>query len=108
MELAVAFQAFDGGDLLAFASADRGAARPFRHAVDQYSTSAALAFAAAVFAAGEVEIVAEDAEQSALVQRRDTAFRAVDGQFSYGRHVGVPRDRFAPLYLAPGESPGAK
>src|SRR5438094_28344 len=103
MKFAVTFQPFNGDDLLAFASADRRAARPFRHALDQHRASAAFSFAAAVCAAGEVEIVAEDAEQSALVQRRDTAFRAVDGQFSYGRHVGVPRDRFAPLYLAPGE-----
>ena len=60
------FEALDGGDFTPADPADGGAARAGRDAIEQDGAGAALAFTAAVPGAGEVEIVAENAEQGAF------------------------------------------
>jgi hypothetical protein len=56
--------AFDGGDLGAFGLEDWDEAGVDEFAVHQDGAGAALAFAAAFFRAGEVEVLAEDVEQA--------------------------------------------
>ena len=53
------------------------AAGAFGDSVDEDGARAALAFAAAVFGAGQVELVAEDGEQGPLRVRVDLAKDAV-------------------------------
>jgi len=60
MHLPVARERFNGGDILSVHLGDRGRATEGGFAVDQNGARAASAFAAAVFAAGEVEIFAEN------------------------------------------------
>src|SRR5882724_7053005 len=66
VEAALLFEALDGGDFSPPDSADGGAAGTDREAIEQDGAGAALAFAAAVFGAGEAEVVAKDAEQGAF------------------------------------------
>jgi hypothetical protein len=59
-------QTFYRRDLLLCDSCCFGYARPLRFAVDQYGAGAALAFAASVFCAGQIEIIAENTKQRGL------------------------------------------
>ena len=81
VQLAVAREALDGRDLLAGEVADFPLARARRLAIDQDGAGAALAFAAAVLAAGQIEIVAQHAEQRALGVRLDRHGAAIDVKF---------------------------
>src|SRR5581483_2097970 len=63
VELAVLRQAFDGGDLLARGAADREGTRTHRRAVDVHGAGTALRDAAAVFRAGEADILTDHPEQ---------------------------------------------
>jgi hypothetical protein len=55
-------EAFNGSNLLLGNIADARDAGSARLAIDQDRTSAALAFAAAVLASGQIEMVAQDEE----------------------------------------------
>ena len=66
MQLAVLFEALDGGDLAGGDGLERRHTGTDRCAVDQDGAGAATAFAAAVFRAGQAEIVAEEIEQGAI------------------------------------------
>src|SRR6266404_3246831 len=82
MQPSLALQAFDGRDLPASGGAERGDARPRRCAVDEHGAGAALALAAAVLASGEIEIVAQNAEQASLRVRVGLDPFPVDSKFS--------------------------
>src|SRR5260370_36863375 len=56
VEAALLFEALDGSDFAPPDSADGGATGTGREAIEQDGESAALAFAAAVFGAGEAEV----------------------------------------------------
>src|ERR1700686_4881924 len=60
MKAAVLRQPFDGGDLFSFDLGDGRDAGAHGRAIDEYGACAAMAFATAVLAAGEIELVAED------------------------------------------------
>src|SRR5260370_40807938 len=64
MERTIVLQSFDGRDPFAVAVADRRDARTCGFAVDDDSAGAATAFAAAVLAPGQVEVVPQNAEQA--------------------------------------------
>ncbi len=70
-------KAFDRDYLVIADQADLRAAGAFGDSVDEDGARAALAFAAAVFGAGQVELVAEDGEQGPLRVRVDLAKDAV-------------------------------
>src|SRR6267378_1502399 len=57
-------EAFDGGDFGAFRLQDWDEAGVDQVAVDQDGTGSALAFAAALFGSGEVQVFAEDVEEA--------------------------------------------
>src|SRR5262249_9138546 len=63
VEAAGLFEAFDGDDGFSSRCRDRRNARTSRRAVEQNRARAALAFAAAVFAAGQAEMVAENGQK---------------------------------------------
>src|SRR5690348_1171009 len=80
-ELAVGSETFDGGDLL---SGDAGGGRDagsHGRAIDEDGAGAALAFAAAVLAAGEFEIVAQDPEEFAVGVDLKPVMLLIDDQF---------------------------
>src|SRR5581483_9566029 len=83
-------QVFDGAHLFAFDRADARRAGADRLAVEQDGAGAAAAFAAAVLTAGEVQIVAQDAQQAPVGVGFDGPFAAVDVQFLDGRHETPP------------------
>src|SRR5262245_29375249 len=56
-------EAFDGGDLLALSSADGQRARANRFAVDVHGTGAALRDTAAVFGAGQTDLLTDYPQQ---------------------------------------------
>ena len=66
MQFAVLFQSLDGLDFLLPNRTNGPAARPYRHAIQQYRTRAAFAFAAAVLGAGQLQVIAQDAQQRPL------------------------------------------
>ena len=68
--------------------ADSGDAGPHGLAVDQHGAGAAAALAAAVLAAGQVQVVAQDAEQASFRVRFEALFEPVDMQF--GSHQVLP------------------
>src|SRR5262249_23238510 len=88
MEPPVLFQPFDGGDRLAYDRGGRRQAGTRRTPVNQHGASAALAFAAAVFRASQIQIVAQHAEQHALAVNFDAAFGSVDLKF-YSSHSSL-------------------
>ena len=57
-------EAFDGGDVCAFGLQDGDEAGVDQFAVHEDGAGAALAFAAAFFGSGEVEVFAEDVEET--------------------------------------------
>src|SRR5262249_850 len=66
MKLVAGREALNGANWLAFGGAGLRRAGSRRLAVDQYSAGPAAALAATVFATGQVQIVAQYAEQAAL------------------------------------------
>src|SRR5262249_42796157 len=91
MQLAALFQSFDGGDLLAFALAEGGGTRPGRPAVDDDRAGPAAALAAAVFAPGQIQLIAQDAEQAPSRVGLGAVPGSVDVQFSDGGHRSLLR-----------------
>src|SRR5262249_45285387 len=87
VQLAALFQTFDGGDGLARALAHRGDARPGGPALEDDRTGAAAALAAAVLAAGQVQVVPQDAEQAPLRVGLDAVFDPIYLQFDRGHRL---------------------
>ena len=81
MEAAVLRQTFDGGYLFSFDLGDARYAGAHGRAIDEDGASAAMAFATAVFGAGEPEFVAEDPEQEAVRVELDPVMLLIDDEF---------------------------
>ena len=78
VKAAVAGEAFDGGDLLAFGETGGSKAGSNGLAVEEDSAGATLAFATAVLGAGEVEVFAEDFKEGPVWSRIEGMGLAVD------------------------------
>lgn len=80
MEMAVFFQAFDGSDGLDY-FAERELTGTAGRTADQDGARAALPFSAAVFCAGEAELVAQYGEEAGVWVGVDWVFLAVNFEF---------------------------
>ena len=85
--MAIFFEAFDGGDRSSCDGADGDLAGTARRAGDEHGASAALAFAAAVFCAGEAEVVAENVQQRRVRGVMNGIFLAVYFKCDGVRHI---------------------
>src|SRR4051794_16214217 len=74
-------EALDRANLLAGGAAHRDTARSRGVSLDQDRASTALALAAAVFRAGQMEIIPQNAEQIALIIGVERPASAVDQKF---------------------------
>jgi hypothetical protein len=88
MELVLPREAFDRGDLRVYDLVEGGEARACGLAVHEDGARAAGAFAAAVLAAGETELVAQHGEQRPLGLRGHRVGLAVDAQLECLGHSG--------------------
>src|SRR5947207_7784737 len=93
MKLAVLFETFDGEDGFSFGVANRKLAGAAWRAVQQNGTSAALAFAAAVFCSGKAKLFAQGKKQCCVGVRFENAAFCVDLGVDWPGHVvlGAPR-----------------
>src|ERR1700677_1023433 len=89
VELFADCEAFDGGDLRAFGLQDGDEAGVDQIAIHQDGTGAALAFAAAFFCSSEMEVFAEDVEETLHRRSFGGFFVAVDGASDVG-HTAAP------------------
>src|SRR5207253_3118512 len=102
VEFSVAREAFDGRDFLRADGAARREARTHGHAVDEHGARAALAFAAAVFGAGEREVVAQHAEERTRrigIARARGAVDVEGGDVGHGAGRADARLEFAEDFL---------
>jgi hypothetical protein len=81
MKPAIALEALNGGDFARADFARRRGAGARRPSVDEYSAGPALSLAAAVFATGQREIVAQHAEQGAISVCVEAAGLAINVKF---------------------------
>ena len=81
MEAAVLRQTFDGGDLFSFDFRDGCNAGAHGRAIDEHGAGSAMAFATAILAAGEFQLVAEDPEQEAVGVQLEPVMRLIDDEF---------------------------
>src|ERR1700722_20172459 len=86
--VAIGGQALDGGDALASHHGDRRLARPHRLAVEMDRAGAAHAGAAAIFRAGELEMLPHHPEQRCLGTGIHTCRLIIDGEGD--RHHALP------------------
>src|SRR5258706_15291602 len=84
MELAIAAQTFDSGDLLALDRPDRQVARGDGTAVDQYEAGTAKTAAPAQPAADEPEVVPQHIEERCVAMRPGRSLLAVDRELKHG------------------------
>jgi hypothetical protein len=94
MEATVRGKALDGRDALAGDGADLGQAGARGDTLDEDSTGGTLAFAAAVLGAGEVEVIAKDAEERPIGVGINAPFRPVYSE------LGDPGHSFLILALS--------
>src|ERR1700692_1033504 len=87
MEFFVDDEAFDGGDFGAFCLQDGDEAGVDQVAVDEDGAGSALAFTAALFGSGEVQVFAEDVEEAFHRWGFDGFFVAMDGEWDGGHAV---------------------
>src|SRR5262249_41489793 len=92
MQLAVTFQTFNGDNGLAGTIADGHAAGSNRLAVDQHGARPALAFPAAVFAAGQAKIIAQNAEQRARRISVEAALGFIHLEFRYSHRCLLQKE----------------
>src|SRR5262249_3976142 len=92
-QTSVALESFDGGDVAALHLRRARLARLDRLPVDENGAGAALALAAAVLRAGEVERLAENGQQRVDGRDLDVASRAVDPQSDAHRAIVCPSAR---------------
>src|SRR5262245_66357445 len=93
MKPAVLLEAFNRGDLFPGCCCNFSDAGTCCLAVDEHGACAALTFAAAVFAAGQVEIVTQDAQQASITVGVDPHPRSIDLKFSDSLHRTPSRRR---------------
>ena len=84
MEFPVDAEALDSSDLGSFSLQNGDEAGVDQIAVDQDGAGSALAFAAALFGSGEVQVFAEDVEQALHRWSFDGFFAAIDGELDGG------------------------
>jgi hypothetical protein len=89
VQLPIWRQAFDGGDVLAASCAYLDLAASRGNAIDEYGARGALSFAAAEFGAGEIQIVAENAEERSFRIGIDPPQRAVHVEFGDSGHASI-------------------
>lgn len=99
MKPAVLLKAFDGGHRLLADGANRSMAGTSWDAIDENGASAALALAAPIFCAGEIEIIAQHAEKRALRICIDRARGSIDAKLGHVRHGLVFDGDRARLYF---------
>ena len=87
MQPAILLEAFDGGDFLLADFADVCVAGTNRNTVEQDGASAALTFAAAVFRSGQLQVIAQNTEETSGAIRVDADAFAVHVDFSDPRHT---------------------
>ncbi len=90
MEFVARGDAFDRRDRLAGGVAEPRHAGAHGLTVDQHRARAALTFAAAEFAAGEIEFVSEDREEAVFGRALDLVGDAIDAQDEL-RHTPILR-----------------
>ena len=83
MHRSVLRQAFDGGDLLALDRAHRQRARTHRNAVDVNRARAALGDAAAVFRAGETDMLADHPQEWRVTLHLHVVRRPIDVELGH-------------------------
>jgi hypothetical protein len=88
MQTAVPFQSLNRGDWLSNCEADGNLARASRLATNQNGAGAALPFSAAIFAAGETKLVAQDVKERSIRGVMDRIPLAVHFDFECVRHAG--------------------
>ncbi len=98
MEMAIFFEALDGGDRLHYFAEGTWQERRGR-AADQDRAGAALAFSAAVFCAGEAEFVAQNGEEAGIGVGVDRVFLVPLISSSSGGAIG-PRGALNSLRAA--------
>ena len=93
-------QALNGGDLFLRNIADVGNARSTRFAVDQNRAGTALAFAAAIFASRQIEVISQNHQEAGVSVCFDGIRVSVDVELSSCRHpknLSVRGLRFASI-----------
>src|SRR5438477_428721 len=102
-------QAFDGSDLRVGDAGGGHGTGAGRIAIDQHGAGAALAFAAAVLGAGEIEAIAQDGKKILVLRGGQFEARAVDVQ-NVVRHGKLrderPSNRIAPVVKVSKSRPG--
>jgi len=100
MQAAILRQTFDRGDGLSRYGCDASDTRSHRCAIDQHRTRATLAFAAAILASGEFEIVAQHPKEHTVGIEFDPIVLLIDDQFHalilrllVGQVTGLPIER---------------
>src|SRR5215471_7332003 len=83
MHRSVLRQTFDGGDLLALDRAHRHRARTHRNAVDVHRARAALRDAAAVFRAGETDVLADHPQEWRVTFHLHVVRRPIDVELGH-------------------------
>jgi hypothetical protein len=83
MQLAVLFEAFDGGDGFSGGIGYGELAGAARRAIQKDGAGAALAFAAAVFGSGEAEFFAQGEKQRGIGFRHENTAFSVDLRWSW-------------------------
>src|SRR5438874_12665806 len=90
MQPPILLQALNRRDLLLSNFADIRVAGANGNAIQKHSAGAALAFAAAIFCSGEVQVIAQDAEQTSGTIRIDLDFFPIYLKFRYACHNEAP------------------
>ena|SRR5438477_1415284 len=104
MQPPILLQALNGRDLLLSDFADIRVAGANGNAIEKHSAGATLALAAAVFCSGEVQVIAQNAEQAPGTIRVDLDFLPIYLKCRYACHNEAPNllshyTRFEPLSL---------
>ena len=98
MKLLASGQPLDGRDVLVRDCADARDAGTLRFAVDEHGAGAALSFAASVLTPGEIEMLAQDRQETGLRIDIDGITSSVDGEAG-GRHAETPFRDEPELYV---------
>ena len=91
-QLAVYGKALNGFDLLALEAGNRHRTGSQWQAIDQHRARAADADAAAIFGAGQPEVIAQHPEQRGLGIDIESVLFAVDGQLGHGIFSGAAQE----------------
>ena len=96
MQPPILFKALDGGDGFSGRRTDRNLTRAAGRSADQDSARATLPFAAAVFAAGQTELIAQNIQQRCVRRVFDRIPLVIDVEFDRLRHDPSSQENFPP------------